>query len=80
MIWPAQSPDLNPIDHLWAHVKRMLNRFQTPAKGINDLWERIQNVWNEIDVQTCSNLVHSIAVQNSSSNKCKREMDKILNE
>ena len=60
MIWPAQSPDLNPIEHLWAHVKRMLNRFQTPAKGINELWERIQNVWNEIDVQTCSNLVHSM--------------------
>jgi len=60
MIWPAQSPDLNPIEHLWAHVKRMLNRFQTPAKGINELWERIQVVWNEIDVQTCSNLIHSM--------------------
>jgi transposase len=60
MIWPAQSPDLNPIEHLWAHVKRMLNRFSTPPKGINELWERIQDVWNDIDVQTCSNLVNSM--------------------
>jgi hypothetical protein len=60
MIWPAQSPDLNPIEHLWAHVKRMLNQYQTPPKGINELWERIQDVWNKIDAQTCSNLINSM--------------------
>lgn len=60
MVWPSQSPDLNPIEHLWAHVKRKLNQFETPAKGINELWERIQEVWNAIDKETCSNLINSM--------------------
>jgi transposase len=60
MLWPAQSPDLNPIEHLWAHVKRMLNQFPTPAKGMNELWERIEKVWNEIDSETCAKLINSM--------------------
>ncbi len=60
MTWPAQSPDLNPIEHLWSHVKRKLNQFESPPKGINELWERVQQVWNEIDKETCSNLIRSM--------------------
>jgi hypothetical protein len=42
LTWPAQSPDLNPIEHMWAEVKRRLNKFDEPSKGIFELWERIQ--------------------------------------
>ena len=60
MIWPSQSPDLNPIEHLWAHVKRKLNQYESPARGMNELWERIEEVWNEIDQEICWNLIRSM--------------------
>jgi len=48
LVWPSQSPDLNPIENLWFHVKRQLYSFPEPPKGLNELWERFQSVWNEL--------------------------------
>jgi hypothetical protein len=60
MVWPAQSPDLNPIEHLWFHVKKSLNQYELPATGMIELWERIQDVWNDISPEICSNLFESM--------------------
>jgi transposase len=58
--WPPQSPDLNPMEHLWAHLKRQLNKYESPPKGILELWERIEEQWNKIDQATCMNLIESM--------------------
>ena len=39
--WPAQSPDLNPIEHIWNNLKRKLGDYEVPPQGILELWERV---------------------------------------
>jgi len=60
LLWPAQSPDLNPIEHLWDHVKRKLAEHDVAPKGILELWERVEEEWNKIDAGVCQNLIESM--------------------
>ena len=58
--WPAQSPDLNPIEHLWSHLKRQLSAYETPPAGIHALWERVQVEWEKIPPEVCVGLIESM--------------------
>ena len=58
--WPAQSPDLNPIEHLWFHLKRQLAPYEAPPAGIHELWERVQVEWERIPKEVCRNLIESM--------------------
>ena len=60
MAWPSQSPDKNPIEHLWVLLKRRLNGYDTPPRGIIDLWERVEAEWNKIEASDCQRLVESL--------------------
>ena len=60
MVWPAQSPDLNPIEHLWCILKRKLEEYLEPPKRVMELWERIQVEWEKIGPETCQKLIESM--------------------
>ena len=51
--WPAQSPDLNLIEHLWHHLKSQFQQYNTPPKGVHELWERVVEEWNRISLEVC---------------------------
>ena len=58
--WPAQSPDLNPIEHLWQHLKRKLAEYPTPPQGMEELWKRIEETWEKIECSACQGLIESM--------------------
>ncbi|KAG1272470.1 hypothetical protein G6F66_013349 [Rhizopus arrhizus] len=58
--WPAQSPDLNPIEHVWHHLKLKLSVYDTKAKGVHELWERIEKEWNTFTLDECRRYIDSM--------------------
>jgi hypothetical protein len=60
MVWPAQSPDLNPIEHAWFYLKRKLAEYEESPKGIEELWRRTQEEWNKIPAEVCQGLIESM--------------------
>jgi hypothetical protein len=61
MLWPSKSADLNPIEHLWCLLKRKLKSYPEEPKGIEELWNRVQELWDNIDNCECCQLIESIA-------------------
>jgi hypothetical protein len=58
--WPSQSPDLNPIEHLWHHLKMELAKFETEPKNLDELLSRVEVTWNSIPVDICLHLIDSM--------------------
>ncbi len=59
--WPVQSPDLNPIEHLWEHLKRRLNAYPNQPSGMLELWERVEKEWKKIPVEVILNLIDGMS-------------------
>ncbi|MBM6386306.1 MAG: transposase [Paenibacillus sp.] len=61
MEWPPQSPDLNPIENMWRLLKIRLNEYETPPKGMQELFERVTEVWyNVITKEECQKVIESM--------------------
>lgn len=56
MTWPAQSPDINPIENLWNDLKHGLPKTSNKDR----LWQEVQKAWYSIPVSTCQKLVLSM--------------------
>ena len=57
--WPPQSPDMNPIQNLWAIIKqKRQKKYGVPASK-DAIIEQIFDIWNNIDPEIVSNLADS---------------------
>lgn len=55
---PPQSPDINPIEHLWDYLDRQIRKHEISSK--EDLKNALIEEWNKIPPHVTSNLVNSM--------------------
>jgi hypothetical protein len=58
LVWPSQSPDLNPIKNLWWEIKKALKTRR--SANLNELEMSVRQCWEEIAVKRCERLVNSM--------------------
>ena len=68
--FPPRSPDLNPIENLWAIVKSRVNR-NGPYTSSDALWNEFSKEFYAIDPALCQKLVHSMVDRVAAVKKAK---------
>ena len=79
MEWPPNSPDMNPIEHLWQVLKAKLHSKYPdtrilrggPEKVREMLEERLKDVWLEIRPDVLEELIRSMLRRVAALKKAK---------
>ncbi len=58
--WPSQSPDLNPIEHLWDVVEREIRIMDVQSTNLQQLRDAIMSIWTKISEECFQHLVESM--------------------
>ncbi|KAK6036710.1 hypothetical protein COOONC_25785 [Cooperia oncophora] len=54
MAWPAESPDLNPIELVWGNMKICIRK--QGVRSLNDLKVAIAKYWKTLTPEVCAQI------------------------
>ena len=60
MEWPAQSPDLNPIEHVWDLIGRAVRSRNMTFHTLRELSDAVTEEWDNIPQEVVQNLIASM--------------------
>ena len=66
MEWPARSPDLNPIEHVWDMISRIIARRNNDPQTIQELSDVLRQEWRAIPQRKIRRLIMSMP------NRCRQ--------
>lgn len=58
--WAPQSPDMNPIEHIWNEVDRRVRKRSPLPRSAEEMWEALQEEWNAFGTEFLDKLYNSM--------------------
>ncbi|CAJ0968668.1 unnamed protein product [Ranitomeya imitator] len=58
--WPARSPDLNLIEHIWDSMSRIIQQHHIAPQTVHELVDALVQVWEKIPQETIRCLIKSM--------------------
>ncbi|GFW97885.1 transposable element Tcb1 transposase [Trichonephila clavipes] len=58
--WPANSPELNPIENLWDHLDRVVRAMDPQPRNLAQLATALESAWLNIPENTFRDLSDSL--------------------
>ncbi|KAJ8934553.1 hypothetical protein NQ318_004983 [Aromia moschata] len=58
--WPANSPNMNPIENMWEFVSRAIRKRMNPPQNAEELTAAAIEEWNNIPQETINHLIVSM--------------------
>lgn len=58
--WPSQSPDLNPLENLWAYLKQRVGKRTKKPSNLAELFQVVLEEWHHVPKRVLENLVESL--------------------
>ena len=58
--WPARSPDLNPLEHIWDYLGIRVRQRDPPVQNLHELELALHEEWNRLPPRTMQRLVQGM--------------------